>query len=666
MAVFEYVLILLVAIFLSNFINRFIPVVSVPIIQIALGALITLFPTQYQLELEPELFFVLFIAPLIFYNSMMADKLSLWKQRKPILNMAIVLVFATAVMLGYGVHWLIPTIPLAASFALIGALGPTDDVAVLSVSKRVNVPPKIMRILEGESIINDASGIVCFQFALAAMLTGSFSVVEATGRFFIVGLGGVAVGLLCTWLKYVFVKWIRSLGMENVTLHILIGILTPYAIFLIAEAMGVSGILAIFASGIAHSFQRNKLNPSTMSLNIASDSIWSVQAYTIEGLVFLILGTQLPHILSTVSQGAYSIGTWEIIGVVLLITVALLLIRFVWSIVTITPKAYADADHPVTRLRASLIFSLSGARGAVTLATIMSIPLLMDDGTAFPERDLIILISGGVILISLVVTNFILPLCVEKKTVADEEAENIACIEILQQVITGLKSQTTPENMSATAIVTSNYYSRLTELQRKQNNRFDREAERRLKIHICKWEKEYVNGMLERGETDTYIGERYLYILEAQIGKLSRNRFRSWGTTRMSLLRFLRHNRQFPVDVSKKEMHEQLLTLLEGSNRYVLEHLRELNTTENSSTLRKVITDYEHSVSMRHKRAHMKGGTSESPDNETIADITAQGFQMERDSIQTMIEAGRISRETASEMRHNISLAEVQLQKDSL
>ncbi len=665
MALFEYVLILLGAIFLSNFIHRFVPAVSVPIIQIALGALIALIPTHYRMELEPDLFFVLFIAPLIFYNSMMADKHTLWKLRKPILNMSIILVFVTAVVMGYGVHLLIPAIPLAAAFALVGALGPTDDVAVLSVSKRVNVPPKLMRILEGESIINDASGIVCFQFALAAMLTGSFSLVEATGRFFVIGLGGIAVGLLCTWLKYVFVKWLRTLGMENVTLHILIGILTPFAIYLIAEGMGVSGILAIFAAGIAHSFQRNRLNPSTVNLKIASDSIWSVLAFTIEGMVFLILGTQLPHILSTVSQGAYSIGTWEIIGYVFLITAVLLGIRFLWSFATIRPAAYADTAHPVSRLRASVIFSLSGARGAVTLSTVLSIPLMMGDGSAFPERDLLILLACGVILVSLVVTNFLLPLCVEKKAEPDGEAENAACVEILQQVISTLKGQATPENRETIAVVTGNYYSRLSDLQRKHTHRSDREAERLLKIRICEWEKEYVSN-LEREGADAYICERYVYILEKQIDKLSRNPFRIGRTARRSLMHFLKNSRQFRAVMSRKEMHVRFLALVEGCNYFVLERLRGLLATEDTPALRKVTAAYAYAASMRRKRGSMKDGTRREADNEAIAEITSRGFQIERDCIQTMIEAGRISHHTAREMRQNISLSEVQWQKDSL
>ncbi|MCL2132130.1 MAG: sodium:proton antiporter, partial [Lentimicrobiaceae bacterium] len=410
MLVFEYILILLVAICLSNVVNRFIPVLSVPIVQIALGAAVTLLPLGFQLEFDPQLFFVLFVAPLIFYISMMSDKKTTWKQRKPILNMGIILVFVTVVVMGYLVNFLIPSIPLAAAFAMIAALGPTDDVAVASVGKRVNVPPKIMNILQGESIVNDASGIVSFQFALAAMLTGSFSLMQATGRFFVVAVGGVAVGLLLSWIKYLIVRWVRSLGMENVTLHLLLALLTPFVVYLVAEGLHVSGILAIFAAGIAHSFNKDKFNPETISYKSAAESVWSMLSFTLEGLVFVILGTQLPKILSSINQHGYPITSWEIIGYVLLITFLFLFFRFIWSIVTIKKKTYDDAQHPVSRFRAGIIFSLSGARGAVTLACVMSIPVFMSDGNAFPERGLIILIAGGVIVVSLLITSFILPL----------------------------------------------------------------------------------------------------------------------------------------------------------------------------------------------------------------------------------------------------------------
>jgi len=656
MPVFEFILILLAAICLSNVLHRFMPMASTPILQIALGALITLLPLGFQLEFDPKLFFALFVAPLIFYVSMMSDKKTMWAQRKPILNMGILLVFVTVVAVGYLVNLLIPSIPLAAAFALIAALGPTDDVAVASVGKRVNVPPKIMSILQGESIINDASGIVSFQFALLAVLTGSFSLLQATGRFFMVALGGVAVGLILSWLKYILVRWIRSVGMENVTLHLLLGLLTPFIIFLIAEALYVSGILAIFAAGIAHSFNRDKFNPEKVNLNIASESVWSMLMFTLEGLVFVILGTQLPNILSSINQHTYPVTSLQIIAYILLITFLFLLLRFIWSIITIKKKTYDDTGHPTNRFRAGVIFSLSGARGAVTLACVMSIPVLLSDGTAFPERDLLILISGGVIVVSLLITSFILPLCVEKNIMIDTHSENQAYLEILQNVITELQKRITPENESATAIVIANYLSRSAELQRKQNARpVDREEERKMRITVCEWEKEHIAELLELGETNKDVAQFYLSFLDRQMNKLSKNRL----IFRKHILRLFHHTYRAKRNNEHDVLRNGVFALITINSRFILEKLRMTSQTDDNPVIRKIIMEYEFRLSM-----HQRGLQYNNPDKDTIATVVSHAFQTERDNILAMLERERISHETAKEMRHNISLLEVQLKKE--
>jgi CPA1 family monovalent cation:H+ antiporter len=639
------------------------PVVSVPIVQIAFGAALALLPLGFQLELDPELFFVLFVAPLIFHVSLLADKKTMWAQRKPILNMGVLLVFVTVVIVGYLLNFLIPSIPLAAAFALIAALGPTDDVAVASVSKRTNVPPKIMNILQGESIINDASGIVSFQFALVAMLTGSFSLMQATGRFFIVAIGGIAVGLALSWFKYNFVKWIRSLGMENITLHLLLEILTPFIVYLIAEALSVSGILAIFAAGIFHSFNRSKFSPERVNFNIASHSVWSMLTYTLEGMVFVILGTQLPKILSTISENTYPIATWQIIAYIFLIMFLLLLIRFVWSIVAVKKRTYDDPEHPISRIKAGIIFSLSGARGAVTLASVMSIPLFMSDGSAFPERDLLILIAGGVIVVSLIITSFILPLFVAKKAGANKCAEYEAYLEIIHNVIAELKNSATPENEAATSFIIANYYIRSEELQRKQGScPINREEERKMLITVHEWEKENVLQMLECGETDEFTAQHYLSVLDSFIEKLSKHRF---DTFKKNILHFLRNNRRRTVLQEHIGLREKVVALMKASTKSALEKLRKMSETDDNPVIRKVMADYELRMSLYHRHSRQGSRPHQNDvDNEILSSVFSYGFQVERDNIHEMLELGRISRETAKEMRHNISLLEVQLKKE--
>ena len=659
MLFFEYILLLLAAICLSNLINRFIPVLSVPILQIALGALIALLPVGYTLELNPELFLVLFIAPLIFHVSLLADNRTMWAQRKPILNMAVLLVFVTILLVGYLVNILIPAIPLAAAFALVAALGPTDAVAVTSVSKRTNIPHKIRDILEGESIVNDASGIVGFQFALGAMLTGAFSPIHATGQFLVVALGGITVGLALSWLKYIIVRWIRSLGVENVTLHLLIGILTPFVVYLVAEQFHVSGILAVFAAGIAHSFNRDKFNPETVNLTVASESVWSMFSFTLEGLVFIILGTQLPKIVTSINQN-FSISKWEIISDILLIVLLILLVRFVWSIFTIKKKNYHDSEHPVSRIRAGIIFSLSGARGAITLAILMSIPVFLSDGSRFPERDLIILIASGVIVTTLLVTNFIMPLFVRKKFQYNKSADNEAYFEILQNVISELKRSVTPENEAATAFIVANYHSRSATLQRKQNIRFvDREEERRLRIKMCEWEQENISNMLKRGEVNEYDAQVYLNIIEVTLNKLSKKSFLNF---KKKINQFFHHTH---LTYSEKRLRSGFraifFKLMEANIRYVFEKLKQLNQRTDTPAVRKMMVDCEFRLSLYQSRLQQN-----KVNKDILAAVVSHGFQAERDHIHTMLEDGRISRETAKEIRHNISLLEVQLKKEYL
>ncbi len=215
-------LLMLAAVLLSSVIDQLVPKVSSPLIQIGLGLLIALFaPSQINITLDPDLFLVLFIAPLLFDEAKNVDKGALWKNRRPVLSLAIGLVVVTALIIGFAVEWLEPSIGLFAAFALGAALGPTDAVAVASLSKETDIAPRDKSILEGESLINDASGIVAFQFALAAATTGTFSLLNASLDFVVSFFGGIAIGLALGYLGNFLVRRVRSWGLENTTFHVL-------------------------------------------------------------------------------------------------------------------------------------------------------------------------------------------------------------------------------------------------------------------------------------------------------------------------------------------------------------------------------------------------------------------------------------------------------------
>ena len=231
MELLEFSLLMLAAVLLSSVIDQLVPKVSSPLIQIGLGLLIALvMGTQISIAFDPNLFLVLFIAPLLYDEAKNLDKKALWENKRPVLSLAVGLVIASALIIGFAVNWLVPSIPLAAAFALGAALGPTDAVSVASLSKQVKIPARSRNILESESIINDASGIVSFQFAIAAAVTGTFSLVGATANFFFAFLGGVLVGVALGLTGNFIVRRVRSWGLENTTFHVLFEVFVPFIV----------------------------------------------------------------------------------------------------------------------------------------------------------------------------------------------------------------------------------------------------------------------------------------------------------------------------------------------------------------------------------------------------------------------------------------------------
>jgi len=307
---------------------------------------------------------------------------------------------------------------------------------------------------------------------------------------------------------------------------------------------------------------------------------------------------------------------------------------------------------------------MSGVRGAVTLATTMSIPFLLGDGSRFPERDLIIFIASGVILCSLLIANFILPLFLEKETKANTLAvETEACIEIVNNVIVQLNNQVTEKNRKAVSRVIRDYYQRKSTLQQKQNgNPFDMGEEIRLKKMIYDWERQNTNAMLCNNEIDDLTAQHYLGILdrlEDNISQSKRNPFKA----AMRNIHFAKYLKRFgskeqDAEASKRRFYD----LYRTNDLFVLQKLKQLSENGDSHLVSKYISDYEFSLSVQNSR----DGGQEADDEEAVSveGIAALGFQIERDNIQTMFENGRISWETAGQMRKNISLLELQIKND--
>ena len=408
------VLILLMLVSVSRLVGRVIPL-PLPLVQIAAGALLAWPTLGLHVALDPELFLFLFLPPLLFSDGWRMPKRELWRLRGPILTLAVGLVLFTVVGAGYFIHWLLPSIPLPVAFALAAVLSPTDAVAVSAISQN-RLPTPLMHMLQGEALMNDASGLVTFKFALAAALTGVFSLADASLTFVLVALGGLAIGVALSWLVGRLRAWMIARGWDDPATHVVFMLLLPFAAYVLAERLGASGILSAVAAGMMQSWL--DLLPRQTSTRLLNRSVWSLLEFAFNGLIFLLLGLQLPDIIKAVTSHEATLWPtlfYRVLDVIAIFLVLLVLrfiwVQSIWRLSGLLRRLRGKSELTlVPTARSCWLLTVGGVRGAVTLAGVMSVPLLMAPGQAFPERDLLIFIAAGVILLSLVAACIALPL----------------------------------------------------------------------------------------------------------------------------------------------------------------------------------------------------------------------------------------------------------------
>ncbi|NIX92792.1 Na+/H+ antiporter [Pseudomonas fulva] len=419
------VLILLMLVSVSKLVGRLIPL-PLPLVQIAAGALLAWPTLGLHVALNPELFLFLFLPPLLFADGWRIPKRELWRIRGPVVALAVGLVLFTVVGAGYFIHWLLPSIPLPVAFALAAVLSPTDAVAVSAITQD-RLPTPLMHMLQGEALMNDASGLVTFKFALAAAITGVFSLTDASFSFALVALGGLAVGVALSWLVGRLRAWMIGRGWDDPATHVVFMLLLPFAAYVLAERLGVSGILSAVAAGMMQSWL--DLLPRQTSTRLLNRSVWSLLEFAFNGLIFLLLGLQLPDIVKAVVSHETTLWptlAWRCLDVVAIFA-TLILLRFIWvqSIWRLVGVLRRWRGKPALVMlptaRSCWLLTLGGVRGAVTLAGVMSIPLLIGAGKAFPERDLLIFIAAGVILLSLISACVALPLLLRGVSKSSDE-----------------------------------------------------------------------------------------------------------------------------------------------------------------------------------------------------------------------------------------------------
>ncbi|NUU68519.1 Na+/H+ antiporter [Enterobacteriaceae bacterium BIT-l23] len=418
MEIFFTILILTLVVSLSGVVTRILPFqIPLPLMQIAIGALLAWPKFGLHVDFNPELFLVLFIPPLLFADGWKTPTREFINHGREIIGLALVLVLLTVVGIGFLIYYMVPGIPLIPALALAAVLSPTDAVALSGIVGEGRIPKKIMGILQGEALMNDASGLVSLKFAVAvAMGTMVFTVGGATLEFLKVAIGGLLAGFVVSWLYGRSLRLMSRWSGDEPATQIVLLFLLPFASYLIAEHIGVSGILAAVAAGMTIT-RSGVMRTAPLAMRLRANSVWAMLEFVFNGMVFLMLGLQLPGILENslaAAEADPNVEVWILFMDVVLIYFALILVRFIWlwlmkrfSLRFLKKRPMEFSSYTTREL---LIASFAGVRGAITLAGVLSIPLLLPGGDPFPARYELIFLSAGVILFSLFVGVIMLPI----------------------------------------------------------------------------------------------------------------------------------------------------------------------------------------------------------------------------------------------------------------
>jgi Na+/H+ antiporter len=389
-----------------------------PILMVLGGLLLA--PTTQALgvpgiELDPEFVFLLFLPPLLFAAAYLSSIRDLRANLRPIALLSVGLVLVTTVVVAVVARTAIPALPWPVAFALGAIVSPPDAVAATSIMSRLGVPRRVVTVLEGESLVNDATALVAYRLAIAAALTGSFSLVEAGGRFLLVGVGGAAIGLAIS----VAAAWLLR-RLNDPPVEVTLSLLLPYGAYLPAEWLGVSGVLSAVAAGLYLGRQRPRITNSDTRL--LGSGVWQMVVFLLNGFVFVLIGLQLPQILGGLSERALP----ELIALGVLISLTVILVRIAWVFpATYLPRwlsASLRARDPAPPRRVVSIVAWAGMRGVVSLAAALAVPHTLPNGAPFPERDLVIFLTFCVILATLVGQGLSLPLLIRVLRIAPDDA----------------------------------------------------------------------------------------------------------------------------------------------------------------------------------------------------------------------------------------------------
>jgi Na+/H+ antiporter len=407
--------------------------VPYPILLVLAGIGIGLIPGLPKISLDPEIVFLLFLPPILYaaaWNTSWADFKA---ARRPITMLAIGCVIFTTCAVAWVAHMLIPELGWAEAFVLGAIISPPDAVAATSATKGLGLPKRVVAILEGESLVNDATGLIAYRYAVAAVVSGAFHFWDAGLEFVMVAVGGIALGFV---MGFSF-KWIHKITLNNPTTDTALTFLAPFVTYLVAEAIEISGVLAVVVAGLYMS--RNSSTVFSQQTRLQATGTWNTAIFMLNGIIFILIGLQLPDVVSSIEDS--SAGTLIRYGAI--VSATTILGRIIWVYPgTFLPRLVSKKirkTEPRPSLRMVTIVAWSGMRGVVSLAAALALPLTLDGSVAFPNRNLIIFLTVCVIFSTLVLQGLTLrPLIRWMNIQPDDDerrAEEIARLRLATSII---------------------------------------------------------------------------------------------------------------------------------------------------------------------------------------------------------------------------------------
>ncbi len=416
----EYVYLILIILALVMLANKL--RIAYPIVLVLGGLVLSLVNRFANITIDPELVFFIFLPPLLYEAAWQVSWKEFWKWRRAITSFAFPVVIITSCVIALVAQAIIPDFTLALGFLLGGIISPPDAVSATTIMRQVKVPKSLVSIAEGESLLNDASSLIVFRFALAAIITGQFHIQEAANSFFWVIVMGILIGLVVGLIFYAIHRWMPT----TPSIEVVLTFVTPYCMYNVAEHFHFSGVLAVVSGGLFLSNKRQIM--LTYISRVQSVNVWTNFVFVLNGLVFLLIGLQLPAVV----QQFGSISLEQAIGYSLIISLVLIITRLVCSLgaslFTRFMSRFITVADPNPGWKLPLIHGWAGMRGVVSLASALSIPLFVQEGQAFPSRNIILFITFVVILVTLVFQGLTLPLLIKKlklidKAVPEQEQE---------------------------------------------------------------------------------------------------------------------------------------------------------------------------------------------------------------------------------------------------